>query len=73
MYLTLLFCLCRYLISQGASKNALTDEGERPIDLVDPNDQVRTREAGRGHWTVSYTGNQSFYTNVSLFFGYLKV
>ena len=36
-----LIVLFRYLISQGASKNALTDEGERPIDLVDPNDQVK--------------------------------
>ena len=28
------------MISQGANKNAVTDEGERPIDLVDPGDQV---------------------------------
>ncbi len=30
----------RFLISRGADKNALTDEGERPIDLVDPEDKV---------------------------------
>ena len=30
----------RFLVSQGANKNALTDEGERPEDLVDPNNQV---------------------------------
>jgi hypothetical protein len=32
--------LRRFLISRGADKNALTDEGERPIDLVDPEDKV---------------------------------
>jgi len=32
--------IAKYLISRGANKNALTDEGERPLDLVDPSDQV---------------------------------
>ena len=30
--------LCRYLISQGADKDALTDEEEKAVDLVDPED-----------------------------------
>ena len=29
---------CRYLISQGADKDALTDEEEKAVDLVDPED-----------------------------------
>ena len=29
---------CRYLISQGADKEALTAEGEKAADLVDPDD-----------------------------------
>jgi hypothetical protein len=34
------FCVSylRYLLEQGARKDIITDEGERPIDLVDPND-----------------------------------
>ena len=36
MFLTDLFP--RYLISQGADKEALTDEGEKAEDLVDPDD-----------------------------------
>jgi hypothetical protein len=31
----------RLLIARGADRNALTDEGEKPIDLVDPEDKVR--------------------------------
>ena len=30
--------ICRYLISQGADKEALTNEGETAVDLVDPDD-----------------------------------
>jgi len=30
--------IAKYLISQGAEKEALTDEGETTVDLVDPND-----------------------------------
>jgi len=30
--------IARYLISQGADKEALTDEGEKAEDLVDPDD-----------------------------------
>lgn len=32
------FTICRYLLSQGADKEALTDEGETSVDLVDPED-----------------------------------
>jgi len=30
--------IAKYLISQGADKEALTDEGETAVDLVDPDD-----------------------------------
>ena len=30
--------ICRYLISQGADKEALTNEGETAVDLVNPDD-----------------------------------
>jgi len=30
--------IAKYLISQGADKGALTDEGEKAVDLVDPDD-----------------------------------
>ncbi len=47
LYCLYLYCItepsCRFLISRGADKNALTDEGERPIDLVDPEDKVGQR------------------------------
>ena len=29
---------CRVLLEGGASRNILTDQNERPIDLVDPGD-----------------------------------
>ena len=38
MWLFLIDLFPRYLISQGADKEALTDEGEKAEDLVDPDD-----------------------------------
>ncbi len=34
----LFFYFFRLLLEAGASRNILTDQGERPIDLVDPSD-----------------------------------
>ena len=34
----LIFIFCRFLLEAGASRNILTDQGERPVDLVDPGD-----------------------------------
>ena len=33
-----LFYFFRFLLEAGASRNILTDQGERPVDLVDPGD-----------------------------------
>merc|ERR1719383_1096773 len=30
--------IVKYLLDEGADTSAITDEGERPIDLVDPDD-----------------------------------
>ena len=30
--------ICRVLLEAGANPNILTDEGERPYDLIEPND-----------------------------------
>jgi hypothetical protein len=31
-------CIFRFLLKRGAALDILTDQGERPIDLVDPGD-----------------------------------
>jgi len=36
---TLSFLSLRLLLDSGANRSILTDEGERPVDLVDPGDQ----------------------------------
>ena len=35
--------LCRFLLENGADKSILTEEGERPLDLVDPSDMETIR------------------------------
>ena len=37
------FVLFRFLLENGADKSILTDEGERPLDLVDPSDMETIR------------------------------
>merc|ERR1712013_864014 len=56
--------IARYLISQGADKEALTDEGEKAEDLVDPDDYktmavlLNTEESKQGQEDVSSEGGQ---------------
>ena len=38
LVITFIFLYFRFLLEGGASRNILTDQGERPIDLVDPGD-----------------------------------
>ena len=38
LYILLLLLYCRYLLQNGADKNIVTDDAERPIDLVDAQD-----------------------------------
>ena len=38
MRFTVISFNCRFLLEAGASRNILTDQGERPVDLVDPGD-----------------------------------
>ena len=38
LVITFIVLYFRFLLEGGASRNILTDQGERPIDLVDPGD-----------------------------------
>lgn len=44
---------CRYLLKKGADKSILTEDGERPLDLVDPTDftmvRVMLKQSGKAN------------------------